>query len=777
MTSRLVLALFLLPFSLLTARANDWTHWRGPEQTGQAKGVHLPATFGLETPGKDNLLWKSPVGGRSAPIKLGDKLFFLNGTDPGELTEGERVSCLDTNTGKTLWEYRVNVYHSDVVTSRLGWTTLTADPEHGRVYAHTTAGALLCLDTNGKLVWERQLSEEFGRFTGYGGRIVSPIYDSGLVIVAIINSSWGDMARGANRFLAFDAATGAVAWISEPTAQNKDTYQSHPVIAVINGQRVLIAGGGDGALHAIKVRTGEKVWSYLFCAKAVNPAPVVSGNLVYSAHGDENPEGGPIGRVICVDGSKVDPKTKKPKLVWEYRRANRFGLSHPALADGRLYIPDDSSELFCFNAATGKVLWKYKYGTVSRGAPLVVGDKLYIFDVNAKLSVITLHGDKAPDEAETVEYTFRVPAGASGFAETHGTPIAVDGKLIFCTQYETYCVAEPNPKPDDPGAYKPLPPETPFDANAAPAAVRILPFESDAKAGGTVPLKLEFIDANGRAVTPPAGAMPQWSLPTPPPPPNAKNGPPPLKGTVAGEGLTATVVLDKAPPAQNGYVAVKAGDLTARARVRVVPQIPYKQDFENVPEGATPGGWVNTQGKFVVKKLPDGAKVLSKVNTDGRPPIARANAYITLPTATGYTIEADLLGTEVFGKLPDMGVVANRYTLILDGKKDPEHGRSVRLASWDARPRVNKVVPFDWKKDTWYRLKFTVDVGEKTATVRGKVWERGQPEPDAWTVTFDDPSPNREGAAALFGYVSNVAPDAPGSDIYYDNVVLTPNKK
>ena len=103
------------------------------------------------------------------------------------------------------------VYHAEVVTSRLGWTTLTADPKAGRVYTHTTAGALLCLDAaTGKLVWRRHLSEEFGRFTGYGGRIVSPVFDSGLVMCAIVNSSWGDHARGSGRFVAFDGATGDV---------------------------------------------------------------------------------------------------------------------------------------------------------------------------------------------------------------------------------------------------------------------------------------------------------------------------------------------------------------------------------------------------------------------------------------------------------------------------------------------------------------------------------------------------------------------------------------
>ena len=69
------------------------------------------------------------------------------------INEGEQVVCFEEKTGKKLWEYRVNVFHTDIVSSRLGWTTLTADPATGYVYAHTTGGDLLCLDKDGKLVW------------------------------------------------------------------------------------------------------------------------------------------------------------------------------------------------------------------------------------------------------------------------------------------------------------------------------------------------------------------------------------------------------------------------------------------------------------------------------------------------------------------------------------------------------------------------------------------------------------------------------------------------
>ncbi len=766
---RWIAPLVALAFPFAAANADDWIHWRGPEQNGVSKDTGLPATFELDEVGKNNLIWKAPVGGRSAPLVMGDRMFTINAFDPGLLTEGERITCFDANTGKILWNYNVNVYHAEVVTSRLGWTTLTADPALGYIYAHTTAGALLCLDRDGKEVWTRHLSEEFGRFTGYGGRIVSPIFDSGLVICAIVNSSWGDYAKGANRFLAFDGKTGNVVWIAEPGSVNKGTYQSTPVVAVINGQRMLIVGAADGGIHGMKIRTGEVVWSYTFSSGAINPSPVVVGNYVYCAHGEENPEGGSVGRVICVDAGDV--KNGKPKLVWEYRRANRFGLSHPAVADGRMYIADDGGVLFCFNAKTGKLLWKYNYGTVARGAPLIVGNRLFIFDVNAKLAVLKLNGDDEPDDDR--EYRFRTPPGTPGFVETHGTPICVNGKLYFTTQFETYCVGDPNAKLK-PAAYKPMPAETPFNENAEPVALQLYPYEVNAKPGSEVKLQLKYLDANGRQVKAPSGATVEWTLPVPPLPKGAATSPPALKGMIQGDAAGAAITLEKLP-AQHGYVEAKFGKLTARARVRVVPQIPFAQDFEKIPEGVPPSGWINTAGKYFTKKMPDGNMVLSKVNTIGAIPVARANGYITATDSKNYTIQSDLYATEVDGRMPDMGVVNCRYTFVMDGKIDPTlTSRTVRIVSWEARPRVNKVLALDWKKDAWYTAKLTVTQNEKTALVRAKVWEKGQPEPAAWTVEFEDPSPNREGAAALYGYVSGIT-DRPGANIFYDNIKITPH--
>src|SRR5262245_32619810 len=112
-----------------SAPANDWIHWRGPEQTGLARDTGLPDRWDPFQPGRDNLIWKAPVGYRSTPVIMGGKMYVIAAagdvprvqSEAEKLVTGERIVCMDTGTGKALWERRFPVFLTDIVTSRLGW--------------------------------------------------------------------------------------------------------------------------------------------------------------------------------------------------------------------------------------------------------------------------------------------------------------------------------------------------------------------------------------------------------------------------------------------------------------------------------------------------------------------------------------------------------------------------------------------------------------------------------------------------------------------------------
>ena len=107
------------------------------------------------------------------------------------------------------------------------------------------------------------------------------------------NASWGDL--GPRRKSASSPSTAKPARLSggETVGPNLyGTYYSNPVVAVINGQRLIIAGGGDGAIHAFKLRTGEVVWSKPFGKGVINGSPIVEGNLVYCTTAKRTPKAG-----------------------------------------------------------------------------------------------------------------------------------------------------------------------------------------------------------------------------------------------------------------------------------------------------------------------------------------------------------------------------------------------------------------------------------------------------------------------------------------------------
>jgi len=693
----------------------DWPEARGPNRDGVSQETGLIDKWALNG---ENFLWRAPFGGRSAPIVTGNRVYVQNPAGRGAAMQ-ERVMALDADTGKVVWEYKFNMFQSDVPTHRVGWASPAADPETGNIYALGGCALVVALSKDGKPLWERSIGEEFAAFTTHGGRTMSPILDGDLVIVSAAISSWGTQANRAHRFVALDKRTGEIVWVSTPGGRPYDTAYALPTIATINGLRLLIAGTGDGAVHAMKPQTGERVWSFVAAKRAVNTGVVVKGTNVIVSHGDENFDTNALGMMAAIDGSQTgDIKTTK----WAVK-GDQFGFSSPVIDGNRVYQIENGSRLKAFDLETGRELWRQSLGTVQK-APLVLADgKLFVGTESGKFFIVRPSQEKAQVLSEV-----EMPISRDSAQQQEGTPEPIlagaavsRGRIFFVSSDAVYAIGSKTAKTLSTTAVD----EAAQKGEGDPAYLQVAPTELVLRPGQTVTLHARSFDVKGRFLREETAAT--WSL----------QG---LKGTVANG--TLSIAAD--PIEQAGTIKATVGALSGEARARIVHPLPWTETFESYADGAVPPGWINaTAGKFSVTTL-DGQKVLQKApdNTIFK----RLRAFIGPVDWSNYTFEGDVRANTRRRQMADIGITAQRYTLVLYG-----NSQQLKLESWEPETQRTLTVPFAWKADTWYHLKLRVEnMPDGKVRARGKAWPTGEAEPAQWMIDKVDPIGNRQGAPGLF---------------------------
>jgi outer membrane protein assembly factor BamB len=727
----LAVAIAAVAFAL-PAQASDWPEWRGPARDGASDEKNLPSRW---SPAGEGLAWKAPYGSRSAPVVFGNRLYLWNpSVDPvKEMAKTqERLLALDADTGKLVWERTFNVLHTDVPTHRVAWASPSVDPATGNVYAFGVDGHLHALDPAGKLLWSRQLTEEFGEISTHGGRTVSPVIEGDLVIVSTLNSGWGDQARGSNRYFAFDKKTGAVVWISTPQPKHYDTNYSTPTVVTEDGRRLLVVGGSDGTFYGIEATTGRPIWNLELSKRAILSSATYRGSTVYLTHSEENLDTSEMGMLAALD-SRLTGKLTPDQLTWK-TYSFQGGFSSPVIDAERLYQVDNGAVLGAFDLATGKRLWEKSLGTIQKASPVIADGKLYVGTENGKFYIIK-------PSATGPEIVDQDQLGAEGAPEAIiASPAVARGRVYLATMEALYAIGPKGPfKETARPAAKPAPAAGPV---GEPAVVQLFPYEVLVKPGETVKYRIRLFDDRGRFVRDEPGA------------------------TLALEGLKGEVTRASFTPAadagfQAGVVKATVGTLAATARVRVVPPLPWSFDFEGGTGEAPPPYWINSTGKFYVREH-GGSRALMKRNDI--PLTKRGRLFFGPNDAHDYTVEADVIATEKRRQMGDGGVIAQRYALVLFG-----NAQKLELHPWQANPARTVEIPFAWKPETWYRVKLRVEnKPDGTTAVRGKAWPTAEPEPQAWSIDFLDKMPHRQGAAGIYADAS--------AEIFVDNVKVTDNQ-
>jgi len=725
-------AAFLL-FAQKPPATGDWPDWRGPNHDGTSAEKALPEKWSLNG---ENLAWKAPYGGRSTPVILGDRLYLENTAGARE-TEQERLLCFNANSGKLLWEYRFNLYQSDVPAHRVAWASPVADPETGNVYSFGVNNLVTAFTRDGKKIWERSITEEFSPFTTHGGRTVSPFIYGSLVIVSTPTSTWGTQANRAQRFIAMDKRTGDIVWISMPGGRPYDTSYGPMNVVTVNGMRLLITSGADGAALAMKPLTGEPVWSLVVAKRGMNTGLVVNGKYAILSHGDENLEGNEMGMLAAFDATRTG-KLGMDSIKWMVK-GFLGGFSSPVIDGDRLYQVDNGANLYAFDVETGHQLWKQNLGVIQKASSVFADGKIYVGTESGKFFILRPHADRCEVLSEV-----ELPLSDQGLA-SQKTPEPIvaaaaiaHGRVYFVSSDTLYAIG---PKRATGGPWKPV--TEPLEPGEGPAAwVQVAPTELVLTPGETVQLHARLFDAKGRFLREDQAA---WSLQN-------------LAGTVTDGKFTAAGTTGQA-----GLIRATVGGISGEARARVIPPLPWNETFESYPVGSVPPHWVSaaTVGKFQVTEL-DGRKVLEKVPTDTL--FKRMRVFMGPTGWSNYTVEADIRINEKRRQMGDAGIIAQRYTLFAFG-----NNQRLEMNSWQPEVARAASAPFAWKPDTWYRLKLRVEnLPDGKTRIRGKAWPAAEPEPAAWPIDRVDPIPNRQGSPGIFT-------DAQFG-VYFANLKVTPNQ-
>jgi hypothetical protein len=312
------------------------------------------------------------------------------------------------------------------------------------------------------------------------------------------------------------------------------------------------------------------------------------------------------------------------------------------------------------------------------------------------------------------------------------------GRVFFVSSDAVYAFGSKTAKPLTGWAVD----EPAVTGSGAPAHLQVSPTELTLQPGQTVQLKARLFDAMGRFLREDKAV---WSL----------EG---LEGTVADGAFAAS----SNPRDQAGLIKASIGGLTGQARARIVRPMPWVETFDEYAEGTTPAGWISmATGRFTVAAI-DGQKALHKPADNTL--FKRIRAFMGSVDWSDYTVEADIRTPTRRRQQGDIGITAQRYSLILYGTN-----QRLKIEPWEPETARTVTMPFQWKPDTWYHLKLMVEnLPDGSVRARGKAWPTGEPEPSAWTIEKTDPIGNRKGAPGLFVDAEFGA--------HIDNLKVTPNK-
>lgn len=403
-TRKSILAAVILVAVTLTASADDWPQFFGPNRDGINKETGLMKKWPADGP---KMLWERAIGEGFSCMSISNGRMF----SMGQKADARWVVAYEAKKGDVLWTYKLGL--ADRGNGFAGpRSTPTVDGDF--LYVFGMLGELVCLNVkDGGEVWKLDTFKKFGVKNLTWKASTSPLVDGEKVIVNVGESNGSSV-------VAFNKKNGAVIWKS---LGDMAGYSS-PVIRIIDGVRQLVVFTAKGCV-GMSIDDGKEFWRIPWKTQYDVHAstPVVKDNLVFISSGYNS-------GCALIEVKMTPTPTAK---VLQTSRVMRQHFGTGVLIGDYFYGIDDRT-LRCINFKTLESKWEtkdYKKGNlvVADGMAYILGEKggLTLARLTPeKLDIVSMKEDVLLNPPHGRNWTMPVVANGLLYARNEERLVCID---------------------------------------------------------------------------------------------------------------------------------------------------------------------------------------------------------------------------------------------------------------------------------------------------------------------------------------------------------------
>ena len=405
--SSMIILATLVVMAQLSLRAENWPCWRGPRGNGISLETNVPTQWS----GTSNVVWKTaiPGSGHSSPIIWNDRIFLTTA-----LTETkERVLLgLERKTGKILWQKTVIQAPLEAKNKENSYASSTPATDGEKIYVTFLDGDKVVIAAH-DFAGEQKWIVRPGSFkSGWGFSHTPVLFEDKVIVVC-------DSKEGENLMVAVSKADGKTIW-KVPRKNPTQSYAA-PLIAEMSG-RIQMIVAGNNAVTSYDPKDGKEIWTTDGPSTDFVATPTYNekAGLVFCSSSWPN-------RILVAIKPDGQGNVTKSKVVWKTSEGAPYVPSPIAVGDYFFTSSSQDKSVVCYEAATGKILWKEKMG-LAHASPVTANGLVYFLNDDGVMTIV-----KSGPKAEVVS---RNELGE----KTYASPVISEGQLFLRGFSNLYCI-------------------------------------------------------------------------------------------------------------------------------------------------------------------------------------------------------------------------------------------------------------------------------------------------------------------------------------------------